>query len=303
MLLSSAIFLVGGASSLLYYDLWTSRDLGGGAVVSVGGLHALTSRFTATWLLVTGSAPSCSRYGSGAVVLPSSAILLVGGISNGQVQNEVWLITPPPMLASLPPVLFGLEAVALAYTANSAAVGVTSTLTLSYAASAYMASGSMSVSSGFETGVDVLGCVAVSGIAASFAAISGVCSLSGSAAIASYQAIIRSITYRSTSPTRTKMLSVQVYDGWLASVGMRALLFPGEGRVACVSVGAYVSPLGTWGLITSSAPWATRVFHTTIVIDSDILLLGGQGSTSFKDLWKSSNSGGEIRSTPLLWRC
>jgi hypothetical protein len=51
----------------------------------------------------------------------------------------------------------------------------------------------------------------------------------------------------------------------------------------------------TWTLRTTSAPWAARVGHTTVIDAAGaIYVLGGWNGTYFKDVWASTN-GGEDR--------
>ncbi len=58
------------------------------------------------------------------------------------------------------------------------------------------------------------------------------------------------------------------------------------GRFACVHAGA------TWTSRTTSAPWAARYFHTSVVDAAGaIYVIGGVGSTSYQDVWASTDGG------------
>ncbi len=169
-------------------------------------------RPAAVWTLLTGAAPWAARSALSAVV-QDSAVVLMGGYASGYV-NDVWTIN------LLCPMLSGLESEALAYVENAAPTAVTATLALTDADSANVASGAVAVSAGFESGLDALACVSAATIMATFSTSTGVCSLSGSAPLASYQTVFRSITYVSNTDDPTvisKTVSFLANDGALDS--------------------------------------------------------------------------------------
>ena len=47
----------------------------------------------------------------------------------------------------------------------------------------------------------------------------------------------------------------------------------------------------SWSLSTLYASWGIRCAHQSVVIDSTIYLMGGEGNTLYNDVWKSSNLG------------
>jgi large repetitive protein len=115
-----------------------------------------------------------------------------------------------------PPVLAGIEAAALRYTAGGPPAPVTASLTVSSPASGTLTGATVSVGSGFTAGQDSLGFTGRSGIKGSFKASSGVLTLTGPATVAAYQAALRSVTYRDTdaaAPYGTRSISFQVSDG------------------------------------------------------------------------------------------
>ena len=115
-----------------------------------------------------------------------------------------------------PPVLAGIEAAALRYTADAPPIHVTASLTVTSPASATLAGATARISAGFVAGQDLLGFTSRSGITGSFKASSGVLTLTGSAPTAAYQAALRSVTYRDSdaaAPAGTRAISFQVSDG------------------------------------------------------------------------------------------
>ena len=115
-----------------------------------------------------------------------------------------------------PPVLAGIERAALHYTAGALPVRVTAALTVRSPASATLKGATVRISAGFTAGQDSLAFAKRSGITGSFKASSGVLTLKGSAPTVSYQAALRSVTYRDSNakaPAGTRKISFQVSDG------------------------------------------------------------------------------------------
>ncbi len=49
-----------------------------------------------------------------------------------------------------------------------------------------------------------------------------------------------------------------------------------------------------WTLVTANAPWAGRIYHTSVIdAASSIFVLGGQvgSSTDYNDVWRSADQG------------
>ncbi len=60
------------------------------------------------------------------------------------------------------------------------------------------------------------------------------------------------------------------------------------GRFACVHAGA------TWTSRTTSAPWAERQRHTTVIDAAGaIYVIGGDGSIYYQDVWASTDGGAD----------
>jgi hypothetical protein len=49
----------------------------------------------------------------------------------------------------------------------------------------------------------------------------------------------------------------------------------------------------TWRCRTASAPWSYRYSHTTVIdaISGAIYVIGGEGSSVYKDVWASTDGG------------
>ncbi|MBD2680376.1 MULTISPECIES: putative Ig domain-containing protein [Nostoc] len=104
---------------------------------------------------------------------------------------------------------------ALAYTEN-ATTGIDSGITISDVDSANLISATVSISSGFVSGQDILAFTNQNGITGSYNSSTGILTLTGSATVANYQTALRSITYTNSSdnPTTTpRTISFVVNDG------------------------------------------------------------------------------------------
>nr|MDZ8006654.1 hypothetical protein [Nostoc sp. DedSLP05] len=106
----------------------------------------------------------------------------------------------------------------LAYTENDAATAIDSGLTVTDADSTNLNGATVSITSGFVAGQDILNFTAQNGISGSYS--NGVLTLTGSASIANYQTALRSITYQNTSDnpsTTSRTISFILNDGSLNS--------------------------------------------------------------------------------------
>ncbi|RCJ28200.1 hypothetical protein A6S26_11720 [Nostoc sp. ATCC 43529] len=108
---------------------------------------------------------------------------------------------------------------ALAYTENATTV-IDSGITISDVDSDNLSSATVSISSGFVSGQDILAFTNQNGITGSYNSSTGILTLTGSATIANYQTALRSITYTNSSdnPTTTpRTVSFVVNDGTVNS--------------------------------------------------------------------------------------
>ncbi|MCK1564980.1 VCBS domain-containing protein [Bradyrhizobium sp. 173] len=104
----------------------------------------------------------------------------------------------------------------LSYTENQAATAIDTVLTASDVDSTNLTGATVSITTNFASGQDVLGFTNQNGIAGSYNAGTGVLTLTGSATVANYQAALRSVTYSSSSDNpsgATRTISYQVDDG------------------------------------------------------------------------------------------
>ena len=138
-----------------------------------------------------------------------------------------------------PPVLGDIESAPLRYAAGAPPVRATASLTVSSPATGTLAGATVSVSSGFTAGQDVLGFTGRSGIAGSYSASTGVLTFTGTATVSAYQAALRSVTYRDSNaatPYGAREISFQVSDGEpdhpLSNVVSRTVLIQAEPPVA-----------------------------------------------------------------------
>jgi large repetitive protein len=114
-----------------------------------------------------------------------------------------------------PPVLAGIEPAPLQVTAGAAAARVTTSITVTSPATTTLTRATAQVSSGLAAGQDSLGFTSQSGISGSYNAKTGALTLTGRATVASYQAALRSVTYRdpAAAPAGPRVISFQVSDG------------------------------------------------------------------------------------------
>jgi Ca2+-binding RTX toxin-like protein len=104
----------------------------------------------------------------------------------------------------------------LAYTENQAAAAIDGLLTVTDVDSANLIGATVSITGNFQAGQDVLGFVDQIGITGSYAAATGVLTLSGTSSVADYQAALQSVTYFNSSDNpsgATRTVSYAVDDG------------------------------------------------------------------------------------------
>ncbi len=104
----------------------------------------------------------------------------------------------------------------LSYTENQAATAIDTLITASDVGTANLTGATVSITTNFASGQDVLGFTNQNGITGSYAAATGILTLSGSSSVANYQAALRSVTYSDTSDNPsglTRTISYQVDDG------------------------------------------------------------------------------------------
>ena len=100
-----------------------------------------------------------------------------------------------------PPAISNVESSALSYRSQDPAVAITGTLTLSDDDDSTISSATVSITSGFNPGQDSLPFTNQNGITGSYDSATGVLTLSGNAAIADYQAALRSVAFFTSDPS------------------------------------------------------------------------------------------------------
>ena len=120
------------------------------------------------------------------------------------------------MAANIAPVLGSIEGTALAYTEGDAATPITSTITVTDADDPNLASATVTISSNYQNGEDVLSFTNANGITGSWNAATGQLSLTGSTTLANYRTALRSVRYANSSnaPSNlTRTVTFRVNDG------------------------------------------------------------------------------------------
>jgi len=115
------------------------------------------------------------------------------------------------------PVLTNLETNSLTYTEGSAAIDITSTLTISDNDNTTLQGATVAFTNNYLLGEDELSYTNVLGITGSFDSSTGVLILSGTATLANYQAAVRNVTFENTSSDPvtgiTRTIEIRVFDG------------------------------------------------------------------------------------------
>ncbi|HEY7627695.1 MAG TPA: tandem-95 repeat protein, partial [Ilumatobacteraceae bacterium] len=150
-----------------------------------------------------------------------------GGTANSG--NDTSAVQTFTIIADDPPAVT-TSGTALTYTEN-ATTAADPGVTVSDADNANLASATVRISSGYQSGQDLLAFTAQNGITGSWNAASGVLTLSGTSSVGNYQAALRSVTYTNTSdnPVATsRTVSFVANDGLMASssVGRTLVITP-----------------------------------------------------------------------------
>lgn len=131
---------------------------------------------------------------------------------------------------------------ARAYPIGSPATAIDTSLTVSDPDSGTLTGGTVTISSGYASGQDVLAFTNQSGINGSWSSGTGVLTLSGTATIAQYQTALRSITFQtSAGSSGLRLIAFQISDGTASSLA----------TISTVSVGSEVASL--WISSTNNA--------------------------------------------------
>ena len=166
---------------------------------------------------------------------------------------------------------------AAAYTENAAATAIDAGLTLSDADSAQLYSATVSITGNFVSSQDVLSFTPQGGITGTYSAVDGVLRLSGTASVADYQSVLRSVKYQNTSDnpnplSRTISFSVRDNSDVKSNVATRALNITATNDAPVNSVpGGQV--VGTSHTLAFSSLNGNQISFTDVDAQSGNLLL------------------------------
>ena len=138
------------------------------------------------------------------------------GTANSNTVTRNIAVTP----VNDPSVLAAIEGTALAYTENQAATAITSAVTVSDPDSTNLTGATVTISSNYVNGQDVLSFTNQLGITGTWTAATGTLTLSGTTTVANYQAALRAVKYANSSEnpnTSTRTVSFTTTDGALSS--------------------------------------------------------------------------------------
>jgi hypothetical protein len=157
-----------------------------------------------------------------AVFRPSTGAWYVegGATASWGASGDVPLSGPISASVNDAPALPGIEVGAIAYTENDPATAITSTIRATDVDSANLTGATVSITTGYSNGQDVLSFADQLGITGNFNAATGRLTLTGSATPADYQTALRAVKYANTSvspSTATRAVSFQVNDGAAAN--------------------------------------------------------------------------------------
>ena len=167
------------------------------------------------------------------------------------------------------PVAANIENTDAAYVENAAPVQVTDTITFTDSDDTDLESATVQVTGGFVGTEDVLAFTIQFDINGTYDDVTGILSLSGSATLAEYQTVIRSVTYANTSEapnTGTRTVSFTVNDGSLDSNTETRDI-----TVSSVNDAPTVSLENTTTTLAEDTTTSPRVKVADIVVDDDDL--------------------------------
>ena len=171
------------------------------------------------------------------------------------------------------PVLSGIEAAALAYTANAPATAVTSTIVASDVDNANLAGATIQITTNYQNGQDVLSFTNTATITGTWTAATGTLVLSGSDTVANYQAALRAVKYLNTSAnpnTAPRTVTFTLSDGTSWSIIVSRTI-----TVTAVHAAPVLSGIEGTALTYTENAAATAVTSTIVATDSDSANLTG----------------------------
>ena len=167
-----------------------------------------------------------------AVAMDAAGDFVVTWQSNGEDGSSYGVYAQRYGFSTAPAV--STSSTALVYAANSGARAISSSLALADGESTVIYGATVSISSGYVSGEDVLGFTSQNGITGSFNAGTGTLTLSGTATVTNYQTALASITYTDAAHDASlndRTVSFTVSDGIVASPAATQTVAP-QGDVA-----------------------------------------------------------------------
>ena len=182
-------------------------------VLTLTGVDSVAN-YQAALRSVTYNDPNISAtVGTRTVTFQVNDALVNNNFSNTQARNI-------SVTQHAPPVLAGIEAGTIAYTAGEGAVAITNSLTVSDSDSTTIASATVAISTGLVSAEDVLSFTNQNGITGSYNSGTGVLTLTGVTTVANYQTALRSVTYTDSNllpVASTRTVTFQVNDGYVVN--------------------------------------------------------------------------------------
>jgi len=152
---------------------------------------------------------------------PSAAVRTISfTVNDGSADSNTLTRDITPSFTNSAPVLANLEIADLAYTDGGSPVPLSSTLTVSDADDAYLESATVELTTNYINGEDLLSFTNTASITGSWNSSTGMLTLTGTAAVADYQAALRGVTYSNLNPdpsTLSRTFAITVNDGTDAS--------------------------------------------------------------------------------------
>nr|MDZ8003096.1 hypothetical protein [Nostoc sp. DedSLP05] len=190
---------------------------------------------------------------------PSTTPRIISFVVNDGTANSTAVSRNLNITAANNPPIATVTNSALTYTENTTTT-IDSGIILKDVDSANLSSATVSITSGFVSGQDILGFTNQNGITGSYNSSTGVLTLTGNATVANYQAALRSVTYTNSSdnPITTRTISFVVNDGTANSTAVTRNL--------------NITALNDKPVATTTNSAVAYTENATIAIDSGIIL-------------------------------
>ena len=179
---------------------------------SNNSLFSVQPAVSADGTLTYASAAGATGVATVSISLHDNGGTAYGASDTSAVQTFTIMVADPPVLTA--------TGTSLAYTENDPATVLDSGITATDADTVNLVSATIAMTNNYANGQDTLAFTNQPGIIGAWNAATGTLSLSGSSAVANYQAALRSVTYRNASDnpsTATRTVTFVVNDGLVNS--------------------------------------------------------------------------------------